>query len=59
MPWTREDIPDLSGRLAVVTGDPVRMPLLRPDRAAMAELWDISERETGFVFDVAGMVKGN
>jgi NAD(P)-dependent dehydrogenase (short-subunit alcohol dehydrogenase family) len=38
----------------VSSGPPVRRPLVgrSRDRAAMATLWDISERETGITFDV-------
>ena len=39
-------------------GPPVRRPLLRRTRRpdATRELWEVSERETGAVFDVAGLV---
>ncbi|HEX5936568.1 MAG TPA: oxidoreductase [Actinomycetota bacterium] len=38
----------------VNSGPPVRRPLMgrSRDRAAMATLWDVSERETGITFDV-------
>lgn len=40
MAWSTEDIPDRSGRVAVVT------------RKTMATLWEVSEREIGVTFEV-------
>jgi NAD(P)-dependent dehydrogenase (short-subunit alcohol dehydrogenase family) len=42
----------------VQSGPPVRRPIMRRSRRSedMRTLWDLSERETGFTFDVAAMV---
>jgi len=42
-------------------GPPVRRPITSRslDRGAMEMLWDVSERETGVAFDVAGLVDGS
>lgn len=40
------------GPLWVVTGPPVRKPLVRPEADAIETLWQVSERETGLSVDV-------
>ena len=44
------------GPLFVNNGPPARKPVLRRIgmRAAIARLWEVSERETGLTVDVAG-----
>lgn len=45
----------------VNVGPPVRRPIMSrsQDRREMEMLWDVSERETGVIFDVPGLVDGS